>query len=176
MDRVVIPIFYFLIIWRMKPAPINWQYLEISFLDCQSANQASQTNDVFIHPFKLEKCKLILIVSLTRINELLNTIWSWNKNIRRLHSVLELRFLEASSHNFLVTIVGIGWKNLDPGHQLLSPTLSPTSTVANSRYQHWCKIDKEWEILIFENQTLKNQNLEDALFALIAAPVDHELI
>ena len=55
-------------------------------------------------------------------------------------------------------------------------TLSPTSTVANSRYQHWCKIDKEWEILIFENQTLKNQNLEDALFALIAAPVDHELI
>ena len=155
MDRVVIPIFYFLIIWRMKPAPINWQYLEFSFLDCESANQASQKNGVFIHQFKLEKLKLIAYQ--TGIHEPFNTTWSWNGDFSKLPATISWwQFSELGG----------------PGHQLLSPT----STVASSRHQHRCRINKELEIFIFENQTLKNQNLEDALFALIAAPVDHELI
>ena len=43
--------FLFSIICRIKPAPINWQYLEISFFDCHSTNQASQMNLIFIQPF-----------------------------------------------------------------------------------------------------------------------------
>ena len=128
----------------MKPAPINWQYLEISFLDCQSANQASQTNDVFIHPFKLEKCKLILIVSLTRINELLNTIWSWNKNIRRLHSVLEFRSWSPTSVTNSVTNFY--------GRQQSLPTLSMScyidvKLIKNGKF--WFLKTRLWKIRIW---------------------------
>ena len=107
MDRVVIPIFYFLIIWQMKPAPIIWQYLEISFLDCQSANQASQMNGVFIHQFKLEKLKLIAYQ--TRIHEPLNTTWSWNEDFSKLPATMIYRwYVRVTDIIFLMTIFGIG--------------------------------------------------------------------
>ena len=160
MDRVVIPIFYFLIIWRMKPAPINWQYLELSFLDCQSANQASQMNGVFIHQFKLEKLKLIAYQ--TRIHEPLNTTWSWNEDFSKLPATMIYRwYVRVTDIIFLMTIFGIGWQNLDPGDifpmlvadsvcrtdHIIWITLSPTSTVANSRHQHRCKINQEFLFL-----------------------------
>ena len=56
-------------------------------------------------------------------------------------------------------------------HQQPSPTSMYPWSVSNFVHPYF-EIEKN----IFKNQTLKNQNLEDALFALIAAPVDHELI